>query len=59
MYFLDGIDGSKTMRIFVDQAYDSVTIAHNDGVPFAPTTYNAGTKSFYYTIAPYNANLVE
>jgi hypothetical protein len=47
------------MRVFVDDAYDRVTIAHNDGVAYAPRTYNATTQSFYYTLAPYNANLVE
>jgi hypothetical protein len=59
VYFLEAIDGYKTMRIFIDESYDRVTVQHNSGTPFAPQTYNAATKSFYYTVAPYNSNLQE
>lgn len=59
VYSLGDIDWFKTMRVFVDDVYDRVTIAHNGGVAYAPRTYNAITQSFYYTLAPYNANLVE
>lgn len=59
VYFLESINGYKTTRMFVDDAYDSITVSHNKWAAFAPRTYNKNTKSFYYTVAPYNNNLVE
>ena len=59
VYFSEWFSGYKTLRLLVDDSYDTITIQHNDSIPYAPRTYDSLTQSFFYTLADYNLNLVE
>ncbi len=59
VYFLESVNGAKTLKIRVTKGYTKITVKHNKGAPKRSKTYRASTKSFSYTLSTKNGNLVD